>query len=98
MTAPELTPVTEQPAVGAQVERSVRPRRTRQVVGALIDGEVTWHADANSGANYHTLCGLSLDDDIASKVPAKRGQKINCEMCRQAWDAARLFRSKDFEA
>lgn len=36
-----------------------------KVVGAKDKetGGIEWHASASSVGNYHTLCGLSLDDD-----------------------------------
>ena len=67
------------------------------IVGACIDGETTWHAEASLGT-YHTLCGLSLDDDEASRVEAPRGTKIDCQACANVWVAARAVRSTCFGA
>jgi hypothetical protein len=61
------------------------------------NGEVSWHCHADNGAGYDTLCGLSLyEDDFISAVVASKGQKCDCAMCYQTWQAASVFRKKDF--
>lgn len=61
------------------------------------DGEVSWHAEGDPGANYHTLCGLSLDDDLFEKVPAAtRQHKISCATCRTVFELAMTFRRAQF--
>lgn len=73
-------------------------RRARPVVGArdLASGIVSWHANADAGANFDTLCNISLDDDLFEAVEPAHGQKISCPSCYQAWLAGKKFRASDF--
>lgn len=66
-------------------------------VRQIDTGEVTWHADADPGGNYDTLCGLSLTDDEMEGVQAARGQKIDCANCFGIWTEARKFRRSNFK-
>lgn len=59
-------------------------------------GEVTICAAGDPGANYHTLCGTSLNDDCFEQVDVGDGARINCQMCKQTWELARSFRASDF--
>lgn len=69
-----------------------------KVVGAYRPetGETTWHAAAALPGNYHTLCGLSLDDDEHEPKTAPRGQKIECAACFAVFTETRRFRVSDF--
>ena len=71
---------------------------TDAVVGAKSseDGETTWHARAELPGNYHTVCGLSLDDDMQEAVRAPRGQKVDCTACHETWLTIRKIRAGIF--
>jgi hypothetical protein len=58
---------------------------------------VTWHAEANMPGNYHTLCSLSLDDDLQESVEPQGGQKVTCVACRNAFMEAKRFKASDFD-
>lgn len=70
-----------------------------KVVGAreVETGDTSWHASANINANYHTLCGISLDDDLHEPIPAQRGQKIDCVHCKNVVIEASRFKMSDFD-
>lgn len=59
------------------------------------DGDVIVH-EAGHVAGYHTLCGLSLDDDTFQVAEARRGARINCSQCHEVWKEARGLRADDF--
>jgi hypothetical protein len=70
------------------------------IIGAQSteSGELTWHAAAALTGNYHTLCGLSLDDDLTDPVAPERGQKITCHACKVTHSEASKFKLSDFES
>lgn len=47
-------------------------------------------------ANYGTLCGLSLDDDLFLPFSPPPRARISCPNCKSVWMNARLLRSDDF--
>lgn len=67
-----------------------------KVIGSNENGEgITWHA-TGSIAGYHTLCGLSLNDDYDQIEPENSKQKITCKQCLETFLEARRFRITDF--
>lgn len=73
---------------------------SRNVVGSISNetDEVIYH-EAGGTAGYHTLCGLSLDDDLfrAVEEDIPRRQRITCRQCFSVWQEARSLRATDFE-
>lgn len=65
-------------------------------VRGVDDGRITVCASADPGANYHTLCGNSLDDDMMEEVPIASNARITCCACRRVWEEAKRFKSSDF--
>lgn len=55
-----------------------------------------WHASCDPGANYDTLCGVSLSDDPLRSETAKRGQKITCAHCYNIWKLAHEYSPGQF--
>ncbi len=70
----------------------------RKVVAVreIMTGEVTYHASASLPGDYHTLCGLSLTDDIFEQAKAPYRVKVMCLRCRLVWEEAKRFRVCDF--
>jgi hypothetical protein len=60
-----------------------------KIIGVVIDGETSWHAaNVGTGPDYATLCGIDPDDPAighTGTVEPKRGQKITCQECFNAW-------------
>lgn len=72
----------------------------RELMVAAIDdsgAEVVVHAAAG-WAGYHTLCGLSLNDDMAHEADMPSRGKINCASCWNVYTEARKLRASDFTA
>ena len=59
-------------------------------------GSVRVCAEANMPGNYHTLCGVSLDDDQFEAAPIPESKRIDCNDCKAVWLAARAFKADDF--
>lgn len=59
-------------------------------------GEITIHASAELCGNYHTLCGLSLDDSEFTPHPIAVNARIECKSCYENWKEAKKFRASNF--
>lgn len=75
----------------------------RKVIGVNLNGIITWHA-ANFGAgpDHDTLCGLDANDESIGHLGAvepRRGQKIDCDMCRSIFEGFKelKLRASDFK-
>lgn len=69
-----------------------------KVIGviAIESGEILNHASASIPGDYHTLCGLSLTDDLFERVDIPRKSKITCQNCFCIWSESLRFRENDF--
>lgn len=61
-----------------------------KVIGVLINEQPTWHVTSVGPGDYATLCGLDGSDDHpdvgqSGTISPKRGQKIDCQQCRDIW-------------
>lgn len=76
-------------------------RKLSKCIGVKTEGEpIVWHAVVSDlFGSTDTLCGLSFAEgsDAHELVPAKRGQKIACRRCWNAWLQARRFKITDFD-
>jgi hypothetical protein len=59
------------------------------------DGETSIHA-ASGYAGYHTMCGLSADDDTGSETLLPAGAKIDCAACWDCYCTARSLSARMF--
>lgn len=59
-------------------------------------GRLTVCASADPGGAYHTLCGISLNDDQFEPYGIADETLINCKDCRAIWDICRTFNRRDF--
>ncbi|CAM5570219.1 hypothetical protein [Eoetvoesiella caeni] len=48
-------------------------------------GTILFHAEAELPGNYHTLCGISLDDDLFEPIEPPIDQKVNCAIRASAF-------------
>lgn len=71
-----------------------------ELVGVMIDGELTVHAPGVS-SDYDTLCGIDADDPKIGhegRVPVHPTKFITCQMCYVVWKRTLELglREKDF--
>ena len=65
-----------------------------KVIGVVIDGEPSWHAQGVL-SDYDTLCGVDANDPTighGGTVTPRRGQKIDCQNCKTMWLNMRALR------
>ncbi len=63
----------------------------------LGTGEVIIH-EQSGVAGYHTLCGISLNDDAFVEVEITGKDKITCASCFRVYVSTKYLRLEDFAA
>jgi hypothetical protein len=73
------------------------PNRYNAIGVKEVDtGDITICAKGDPGANYHTLCGTSLDDTCFEEVPIACNARVDCPACHSVWQLARTFKANCF--
>lgn len=69
----------------------------RAAIGSVdVDSKERIVHQACGIAGYHTLCGISLNDDMFESFKPKAGAKINCVMCHAIWEESKRLCYDDF--
>lgn len=67
----------------------------RRMVRVTVNGETLTHGNGDGvPGDWATLCGLDGEENpVEDALP---GAKIDCRSCRMIFEAARVFRIRDF--